>query len=151
MKRRRGEKRPAEVSRVARICRLFTLTLLLVTPACEGEALSFGLSTPLSLSFDPPFVGLYSSLEKVQVSFPSLSDAESVGTDPLTWTLGAVDLGPSLRLVSFLFIEPFVVELELERRADAPYLEQEVSLQIQNPRGLFEGRGVITVLPATLD
>ena len=128
--------------------RRFSLTLALCALSCEGEALHFGFDTPLALSFEPNFVGFFDDEEQVRVRFERLEDARGLGEDPLAWELENIELGGSLSLSSFLFVDPFTLDLQLQRSAGATYQEQRISLQIINQRGRFYGEGVLTILPA---
>ena len=128
--------------------RWLSLSLALCALSCEGEALHFGFEAPLTLSFEPNFVGFFDDEEQIRVRFKGLEDARGLGEDPLAWELEAIELGRSLSLSGFLFVDPFTLELQLQRSEDASYQEQRVSLQIINQRGRFYGEGVLTVLPA---
>ena len=128
--------------------RQLLLSLVLCSLSCEGEALHFGFDSPLTLSFEPNFVGFFDDKERVRVRFDRLEDARGFGEDPLVWELEEIELGDSLILSGFLFVDPFTLDLQLQRSAGASYQEQRVSLQIINQRGRFYGEGMLTILPA---
>ena len=129
-----------------RTCDLISiLFLLFVIEGCESTALSSLVPQNIVVDINPPF--LIDEAQRCTLTFTQFahlslqSESSIVGDEQIV----NIDLGEDIRLKSWVFINDFEIQLEVEPIENAPYGEHEVSVTILNRFGEFEGKGVIFV------
>ena len=121
------------------------LFLLFVVQGCESTALSSLVPQEVVVDINPPF--LIDEAQRCTLTFTQFTHLSLQGEFSIEGNeqIVDIDLGEDIRLKSWVFINDFEVQLEVEPIENAPYGEHEVSVTILNRFGEFEGKGVIFV------